>query len=207
MDLQYIDSIESLLGKKLGVGSEKECFIKAKDSRRCVKISRKTRSNQIKREIDYFYFLSKRKIKASFVPVFYGAFETPDFIGYEQECIVGKDFGGGFDSVRSLSDYIEDPKTNIEMIGEMLRSLKKEMIDLNIICCDLHGGNVLVTEIQNKVKLVVIDGFGAPEFFPLCKYINILGRIKIKRQWEKFEKRLRICIETRKSRCCLGNVT
>lgn len=191
------------LGVMIGKGAEKKCYLNRNDPSRCLKLSKIGKSVQIRREIDYLYLLKKKNLSLSFVPKFYEGFRTSMYIGCEQECFLSKERGGICEFVISLSDYIEKGYGEIDQIKELLNSLKKEMLDNNVICCDLHGGNVLVVKKeQEPLKLVVIDGFGAPEFIPICKYIKWFGRIKIERQWKKFEKRIKMCFDVREKLKC-----
>ncbi len=187
------EDLDFLLGIEVGQGSEKKCFLSKLDKRRCFKVSYKENSNQIRREIAYFNDLVNRNVWADFLPKYYGYFESAQYIGYEQECFLAKDKGGDFDEVCSLSDYIENPLTDEGVIIKELQILKEEMFRTGIICSDLHGGNVYRVKENFKSRLVVIDGFGAPELIPICKHISYFRNKKIARQWIKFEDRLNFC--------------
>lgn len=188
----FLKDISSLIGKEIGCGSERKCYIKALDPCRCLKISKRQNSDQTIREIKYFEFLQKRGIEASFIPKFYGAFETDDCIGYEQECFLIKENGGIYDDVLPFDRYILSKPNEIEKIKIELMALKSEMVNKNIICSDLSASNVLkVSGDEKNNKIVVIDGYGPSELLPLCQYVKFLGKIKLERQWNKFERRIR----------------
>lgn len=197
MNVEMFKSVEDIRGKLLGAGSEKCCYLSKNDNSRCIKISSKHRCSQIKREIKYFKFLSDRHIDASFIPKFYGVIELEDFIGYEQECFLDKKHGGVYDEVWSLWDFVEDGCNDEKLILEELYQLKSEMLSKNIICSDLHGGNIFRVVQDSRSRLVVIDGYGAPEFIPVCKYFKFWGNKKIERQWDKFMSRLEISFKKR----------
>ena len=118
-----------MIGKEIGCGSERKCYIKALDPCRCLKISKRQNSDQTIREIKYFEFLQKRGIEASFIPKFYGAFETDDCIGYEQECFLIKENGGIYDDVLPFDRYILSKPNEIEKIKIELMALKSEMVN------------------------------------------------------------------------------
>lgn len=183
-------NLEKVKGSELGRGADKIVYRHLQKPSHCLKICSKNRSNATQREIRYFEFLKKRNVHASFIPEFYGAFEGADFIGFEQECILDKANGGQYDFVLPLSKYIRDPASNLSEIRDMLAKLKKEMILTNVIVCDLHGLNILVVGKKSSKYLVVIDGYGSPEFIPLPKYFSFFGKMKIERQWKKLETRL-----------------
>lgn len=184
-------NIEKIKGKLIGKGSEKMCYLYKGDNTRCLKISHSNNCKQIKREIKYFEYLRRTdKIQATFVPRFYGAFRSLEFVGYEQECFLDRIKGGSYDVACPLWQCLQDKNCNKEQIRKELSSLKDEMIKLNIICNDLHEGNIF--RVQNRLvsKMVIIDGFGPSELIPLCKYFNYFGKRKINRQWSKFRSRI-----------------
>lgn len=188
--MQGMRDFERAKGVKIGEGSERSCFLNAFDSNRCFKVSRQENSLQTRREIKFFEDLSKKNIKLSFLPIYYGAFKIKNFIGYEQESFVDHTRGGNYDSVVSLGEYIEDSKNDLEKILHDLNQIKFEMLSKNILCCDLSTSNIIVAISKNNARYVIIDGFGATEFIPICKYFKFFGRKKIERQWKKLEQRL-----------------
>ena len=146
-----------------------------------------------------FWVYAKNGITASFVPGYYGSFVTSYSVGYEQECFLIIEMGGGA-NVDLLSRYIESQEFDEDEMKNELRRLKCEMLEKNIICCDLHPGNVIRVSEKCRPRLIVIDGSGAPEFIPICKYVRFFGKKKILRQWEKFENRIRRKIEEVKAK-------
>ena len=197
--IKYTDTeLKNLLVEKIGEGTEKICFLSRIDSSKCFKLSNKSKSEQIVREIEYFEFLEKRKKRASFLPKYYGSFESDAYIGYTQECFVSKSRGGNFENISSLERYIEKTSNNEDEIRLELQSLREELLMSGIICSDLHGENILRICRDKKIRFVIIDGFGAPEFIPLCKYVKVLAKKKMERQWCRFEKRLNIYFNRRR---------
>ena len=182
--------LEKVKGTQLGKGADKIVYRHSGIPSHCLKICSKNRANATKREIEYFKFLKNRNVHASFIPEFYGAFEGDDYIGFEQESIIDKESGGSYDSVVSLCDFILDPSSNVSKIQKMLDALKAEMIKTNVIVCDLHGLNILHVTKDSSERLMVIDGYGVPEFIPLAKYTHFFGKLKIERQWKKLMMRL-----------------
>ena len=61
------------------------------------------------------------------------------------------------------------------------------MLRLNVIVTDMRTTNCLVI-LENQVvkNLVIFDGYGAPELFPIAEYSSFFGNRKINRQWKKF---------------------
>ena len=182
--------LEKVKGPELGRGADKIVYRHLQEPGHCLKICSKNKSNATKREIEYFKFLKNRNVHASFIPEFYGAFEGDDYIGFEQECIIDKKHGGQYDSAITLHNFILAPSSNISVIMQMLDALKAEMIRTNVIVCDLHASNILHVMKDSCERLMIIDGYGAPEFIPLSKYTHFFGKLKIERQWNKLMLRL-----------------
>lgn len=192
MKFLNLKGIESIKGVLIGKGSEKECFLHKIDNTKCLKMGRTNNCKQIKREIKYFEYLQRTgKCQASFVPKFYGSFKTLDFIGYEHECFLDRSKGGIFDVACPLWQCLKTSNCNKHQIRKELLQLKDEMIKFNIICNDLHEGNIFRVQTEYQSKFVIIDGFGAPELIPICKYVKFVGSNKICRQWEKFRQRIK----------------
>ena len=187
--------LEKIKGSKLGKGAEKVVYRHNEYPNRCIKICSKNNARSIIREIEYFKFLNKHQIEASFIPKFYEAFENQDCIGFIQESFVDKQNGGSFDSVSLLYDYISSPVSDLTEVLKLLDELKDEMIHKNIIISDLHGWNFFRVVEDGRARLVIIDGYGSPEILPLPQYICFLGRLKIERQWKKLYRRLEPVIQ------------
>lgn len=179
-----------LLGRLIGVGSERFCYLDAEDNNKCIKISKKSKSRQTRREIQYFEYLAKRNDEFSFLPKYYGYFESECYIGYIQECFLEKEQGGIYDSVVPIGVYVSRKENDYLKIKNILKILKEEMLLQNILCCDLSTSNILVVRKNDSERLVIVDGIGCTEYIPICKYIKWFGRKKINRQWVKFEQRL-----------------
>lgn len=159
-------------------GTDKLCYLSDKYPGKILKISPFSKSKQIVREIRYFDFLKRRHLLPSFMPKFFGICSDNNNIGYVQEYISG-------DNIMSLHDIIfKNCDIDLSRLEEVILSTKEETLDKNIIILDLHSGNILV-DIKNY-RIWIIEGYGSSEFIPLSQYFPLFGRLKMKRQWEKF---------------------
>ncbi len=175
----------------LGRGGERVVRLDPNNPTQCVKLSSKTLAMQTEREADYLQELEDKGIRSKYVPRFYGYIETPTQIGVVVEAIVP---GPRFDSTELLSSYVlrikEDPVALAE-ITHCLLAVKSEMIRHNIIVSDLSPANMMAVSKDRRVDVVLIDGFYVPEHIQLARRFRFFGRLKINRQWKKFDKRLR----------------
>jgi serine/threonine protein kinase len=170
------------------------CYKHPDNPSRCIKISKKSQAKQTKREIKYLNYLKAKGVSFSHIPEFYNVIETQDSIGMEVELV------SNFDGSRALNirHYVEENHTSedITQLKLALKELKDNLIENNIIPCDLLMSNLLVTRLNHGIKVVLIDGFGTADAIPLANYVKFVGNRKIERKWSKFiDKFLTPCIE------------
>ena len=176
--------MEFQVGKLLGKGMERSCYENLANPLTCLKVSKKSNSKQTHKEVKYFRYLEKKGIHPSFMPKFYGLYETEENLVLEQE------FFGSHDNTQviGLREFIgEASDEQMNQLDSCLQNVKEEMLRLNVIVTDMRTTNCLVI-LENQVvkNLVIFDGYGAPELFPIAEYSSFLGNRKINRQWKKF---------------------
>lgn len=172
------------LGKFLGRGVERFCYENPLNPNTCLKVSKKSFSKQTRREVSYFNLLKKRNITPSFMPKFIGLHETDDSYILEQEYFRSTDTVKVFTIQKYVSLASDE---GIAVLDKLLADIKQEMLNYNIIVCDLRTTNFLVL-VENELpsRVVIFDGYGSPEFIPLPNWFKCLGNRKIERQWGKF---------------------
>lgn len=175
----------------LGKGGERVVRLDPNNPTQCVKLSSKTLAMQTEREADYLQELEDKGIRSKYIPRFYGCIETPTQIGVVVEAIVP---GQKFDETEHLDSYFlrikDDPVAMAEITVRLLEA-KAEMIRHNIIVSDLGPSNMMMVMKDGRVDVVLIDGFYVPEHIQISRRIRFFGRLKINRQWKKFDQRLR----------------
>lgn len=182
---------ERKFGALLGKGGEREVYENLSNPATCFKVSHKASCVQTKREIKYFESLKKSgQGDLPIIPKYFGSFEQGDYVGFEQECLSWSEQN---DNAILLEVYLQEDR-NPECLLEIKEKLEEAyalMLKHNVIISDIHPNNILlIFNSENKIKrLVFIDGFGTPELIPLPQYCPYFGRLKIKRQWEKFLRR------------------
>lgn len=176
--------MEPLLGKFLGRGVERFCYENLNNPGTCLKVSKKTLSKQTLREVSYFRYLQKKGIQPSFMPKFIGLHENNDSYILEQEYFKSNQT----QVVTGLKDFIAQAKDeDIRELENFLPKIKEEMVRLNVIVSDMRTTNFLVITQDKKIsKVIIFDGYGAPEFLHLPNICPLLGKLKIERQWKKF---------------------
>ncbi|WP_017429104.1 YrbL family protein [Vreelandella jeotgali] len=168
----------------VGRGDERLCYQDPDDPARCVKLSRRDKAKQTRRERRYFARLKRRGVPFTLIPEFYGAVEMGDMVGIEQELVL--DERGALPP--NVGDYLEQPLTSvqIERFWAGLDALRAYLLAYNVVPCDLVMSNLMVIERDDATTVMLIDGLGASEVIPLPEYIPWLGRRKIRRKWDRF---------------------
>lgn len=189
-NLNYpVISVNSIKGELIGKGTDKLVYRDLSDPDRCLKVVPDNNEALIKkmaREVDYYKYLARKNIHPAFVPAFMGEFRGDGCIGFFQECFMLKQDGGKYDSVLNLYDYIETSGLEEDEINALLNKLRMGLYQSGVVVSDMHGLNILVASKNGISRMVIIDGYGFSEFIPLWKWIPILRRMKIDRQWKKF---------------------
>lgn len=168
----------------IGRGDERICYQHPDDPGRCVKLSRREKAKQTRRELRYFRRLKRRGVPFTLIPEFFGAVEDAEMIGIEQELVLD-DQG---ELPPNAGEYLAGPLTpaQIRRFWVGLDALRAYLLAYNVIPCDLVMSNLLVLERADATTVMLIDGLGASELVPLAEYIPWLGRRKIRRKWARF---------------------
>ncbi|WP_275288092.1 YrbL family protein [Halomonas elongata] len=168
----------------IGRGDERNCYLHPDDPSRCIKLSRKDKAKQTRRELRYFQTLRRRGIPFTHIPEFFGIVEDEALIGFEQQLVV--DDQGKLPP--NVAQYLSVPLTprQISRFWEGLDALKAYLLTYNVVPCDLVMSNLLVIERPDATTVMLIDGLGASELIPLPEYLPWLGGRKIRRKWAKF---------------------
>lgn len=74
--------------KVIGRGDERICYQHPDDPARCIKLSRREKSKQTRRELRYFGFLRRRGVPFTLIPEFFGVVKDEEYIGIEQQLVL-----------------------------------------------------------------------------------------------------------------------
>ena len=81
---------------------------------------------------------------------------------------------------------MSDSPISDEQIIEGLERLKSEMIRHKVFVGDLRARNICVKILMdNTIELIVIDGIGHRDFFPLADWFEFFSRKKVERRFIK----------------------
>lgn len=175
---------ESLL---YGKGTHKKCYMYPNNKNLCIKLPyNNDGKDDILREIDYMRILKKRKKNYEILPQYYGKVETNLGTGYVFEII--QDYNGN--KCQTLEDFITSKTlfaNNFNLITNMLKNLKKDLYNNEIITMVLFPENILFQKIsETEYRIRIVNDMGSSVLIPLEYYISYFAHNKILRRWVKF---------------------
>jgi hypothetical protein len=184
-----------ITSQPIGRGRERACYVHPEDPRMAIKIAHGKTLDQTRRELKFYRRLKKRGLKGNrHIPTYYGWARTN----------LGK--GIVVDMIRNYDGEISQPLNwylaqgvPIEEFDPYLEELKESFLkDLIIFNHDMTSGNLLVQKTSlASLKLVAIDGLGDTVAIDWLDRIPFLVRLKIRRRWKRFIKRVYASQEVR----------
>ncbi len=155
----------------------------------CIKIGKpEVKKQHLYKEINYYDRIKNKdtsKFKYFFYVKYFGVVETNLGNGFVYNLI--KDETTQNISL-TLRHYLEMPDSPIsdKQIIEGLNRLKSEMIKHKVFVGDLRARNICVKILMdNTIELIVIDGIGHRDFFPLADWFDFFSRKKVERRFIK----------------------
>lgn len=170
----------------LGQGNERICLYDPALPDRVIKLSRRGRSLQTRREISYFALLKRRQVPFTHIPEYYGPVGNASYIGLMQQYM-----RSSADCLMcSLAEEIRGEGTvglTAQELQQAFEELKDYLLRWNVLPSDLQPHNVMVRRFtaDGAVSLCIIDGFGSHNLIKLNNYLPYLGRRTILKQCRK----------------------
>lgn len=175
----------------IGEGEIRLCYYHPDDMNSCVKIPRETTTrNYTLKEIKYFKKLSKRnkqKYSYKFFSDFQGEVLTNHGLGQIFDLILdydSKEVSKTLEYYLLHSNIVSDDK-----IESALIKLKQMMIKHRVFTRDLRSRNICCRLINSKndIELIIIDGIGHRDFFPLADWFYYFSRKKVERIFKRWK--------------------
>lgn len=175
----------------IGEGEIRLCYYHPDDMNLCIKIPRETTTrNYTLKEIKYFKKLSKRKKKNysyKFFSDFKGEVLTNHGLGQIFDLILdydSKEVSKTLEYYLLHSNIVSDNKIETALI-----KLKQMMIKHRVFTRDLRSRNICCRLINSKndIELIIIDGIGHRDFFPLADWFYYFSRKKVERIFKRWK--------------------
>lgn len=194
------------------IGGTRRCYLHPSDPSRCIKVLRKDRTPEKRREaatgfkkfrsakhwddqdkeIMAYNELMKRHGSElwSHVPRYFGVVQTDSGIGIVTQVYRNFDSTFPLNLDQQVPCGIDNPlETAMEEFKHWLRRelvLTRDLLPHNIIA---------VREDEHLCRLVIVDGLGNSEWIPISSWSRAIARRKIERKIAKFEDRIEILRE------------
>ncbi|NQX84318.1 MAG: hypothetical protein HRT67_00070 [Flavobacteriaceae bacterium] len=172
-------------------GLARKCYVHPKDSNLCIKIGKpEVEVDHLYKEIKYYHKIKDKNLSK---------FDYPFYAKYYREITTNLGTGFVYDLIRdennqsislTLRHYLEMKHAPFkdEVFVEALERLKKQMIQHKIFVGDLRARNLCCKILSdNTIQLIVIDGIGHRDFFPLADWFSYFAKKKVERRFFKAE--------------------
>ncbi|WP_346881181.1 YrbL family protein [uncultured Algibacter sp.] len=173
----------------IGEGLARTCYCIPDDNHLCVKIGKPdVEVSHLYKEINYY-----KKIKHNDI----SKFDYPFYAKYHGEVETNLGTGFVYDLIRdettqnislTLRQYLqmEDSPFPDSVFIKGLNRLRHQMIKHKVFVGDLKARNVCVKVLKNNtVELIVVDGLGHRDFFPLADWFHYFAKKKVSRRFLK----------------------
>ncbi len=173
----------------IGEGEIRKCYQHPEKEHLCLKIPREhvTREYTYK-EILYFKKLSKRK-KSLYTYPFYSDFhgEVATNLGQGQVFDLIKDETTNQTS-KTLEYYLtESALIEDTVLWKAILKLKEQMTSHKVFTRDLRSRNLCCKILKDQsIQIIIIDGIGHRDFFPLADWFHHFSKKKIERTFKKW---------------------
>jgi len=104
---------------------------------------------------------------------------------------LARDFDGAIS--RTLDYYLKDERLtpSAEKLAALFSNFQNYLLEERIVVRELKPDNIVLQRLTpNEARLILIDGVGNNQFFPIANYFDSFGRRVILKKWHRFEKHL-----------------
>lgn len=170
-------------------GLARKCYVHPEDSNLCIKIGKpEVEVDHLYKEIKYYHKIKNKNVSK---------FDYPFYAQYHGEIETNLGTGFVYDLIRdensksislTLRHYLEMKASPFEdeVFVKALNRLKNQMIQHKVFVGDLRARNLCCKILKdNTIQLIVIDGIGHRDFFPLADWFGHFAKKKVERRFFK----------------------
>lgn len=170
-------------------GLARKVYFHPENNNLCVKIGKpEVDTKHLYKEIKYFEKIKHKdtsKFDYQFYAKYLGETKTNLGTGFIYELVRDEESQNISLTLRHYLEMDNSPITD-KQIEEGLQRLKQQMITNKIFVGDLRARNICVKLLKdNSIELVVIDGIGHRDFFPLADWFHHYAAKKVERRFFK----------------------
>ncbi len=170
-------------------GLARTCYQHPENSKLCVKIGKPdVEVVHLYKEIKYFNKIKNKdisKYEYPFYAMYHGEIETNLGTGFVYDIIKDEPTNKISLTLRHYLEMDNSPFSDAYIVQELHR-LKQQMITHKVHVGDLRARNICVKVLKdNSMQLIVIDGLGHRDFFPLGDWFHYFAKQKVERRFVK----------------------
>lgn len=170
-------------------GLARICYQHPENPNLCIKIGKpQVDIKHLYKEINYFKKIRNKdtsKFDYQFFANYYGEVQTNLGVGFVYDLIRDEANNNVSLTLRHYLEMKNSPISDKTILKELAR-LKNQMIVHKIFVGDLRARNICCKILKNNaVELVVVDGMGHRDFFPIADYSKYFAIKKVERRFIK----------------------
>lgn len=155
----------------------------------CIKIGKpEVEVDHLYKEIKYYQKIKNKpnsKFEYPFYAKYHGEVETNLGTGFVYDLVKDESTQNISLTLRHYLEMEDSPISDETFMIELER-LKQQMIVHKVFVADLRARNICCKIFKdNSVRLIVIDGIGHRDFFPLADYFSYYAKQKVERRFLK----------------------
>jgi len=170
-------------------GLARKCYTHPNNPDLCIKIGKpEVEESHLYKEINYFKKIDNKKVSNFdylFYSKYYGEITTNLGKGFVYHLIKDETTNQISLTLRHYLEMKNSPFTD-QTLKEALLRLKAQMIQHKIFVGDLRARNICCKILKNNsLELIVVDGMGHRDFFPLADWFYYFAKRKVERRFTK----------------------
>jgi hypothetical protein len=172
-----------------GQGSHKKCYQVPGRKGICIKIPYNDGGvKDLAREIRYIHVMRHQHKDSTLLPRYYGPVRTNYGMGHAFEMIIDAE-GTTCHTLEEFLQHPESLQSYFEPITELLRQMKKELIDKEIITMGLYPENILFQHLSDGTyKVRLVNDMGSKTWIPLEYFSKYFAHRRVVERWKEFLK-------------------
>ena len=170
-------------------GLARKCYYYPDNDNLCIKIGKpEVDESHLYKEINYYKKISKKdtsKFDYPFYSMYHGTIETNLGKGFVYDLVRDETT---HEVSKTLLDYIRMKDSSYEdyILNTALNRLKDQMITHKVFASDFRPRNICCKILKDdSIELIIVDGIGHRDFFPLANWFGYFAQRKIERRFQK----------------------
>ena len=169
----------------IGKGSSRLCYEHPGDGGKCIKVVYTKNRSIVSEELKHYRLCEKRQVSWEMMAKSFGTVLTS--AGEGAVFSLPRDFDGEISKTLAYYMLSGQAVPEAEVLGHAVNAFREYLFRERIIVRELKADNLVYKRCsQDEGKIVLVDGLGNNEFFPIANYSDIFAKRTLSRKWRKF---------------------